>query len=92
MCGELPLKEVFPLLYSIAWNKEAFVAEHLCWQNGFVHWDVLFIRMFQDWELESLNSFFALLYSIEVGQSEEDKVAWFAARSGSFEVKSYYKL
>lgn len=37
---------------------------------------MLIIRQIQDWELESLESFFSLLYSADVGQNEEDKLVW----------------
>ena len=51
------------MLYRIAINKDVFVAEYLCWLNGIARWDVLFVRLIQDWELASLESYFALLYS-----------------------------
>ena len=33
-CGEVPLKEAFPLSYRIVRKKDALVAEHLCVQMG----------------------------------------------------------
>ena len=36
-CGELPLKGAFPLLYCIARDRNAYVAEHLFWHNGIAH-------------------------------------------------------
>ena len=36
--GSYLLKKAFSLLYRIARNKDPFVAEHLCWQNGIVVW------------------------------------------------------
>ena len=71
------------MLYQIARNKAAFVVECLCWHNGIAHWNVLFVRPIQDWELASLESFFALLCSSKVDGNEEDKVVWVAAWSGS---------
>ena len=43
--------------------------EHLCRQNEDLHCDVLFTRLIQDWELESLQSFYSLLYSTNIGQN-----------------------
>ena len=34
--GSYLLKKAFSLLYRIARNKDPFVVEHLCWQNGIV--------------------------------------------------------
>lgn len=91
-CGESFLNEAFPMLYHIARKKDTFVAEYLCWHNGIAHWDVLFVRPIQDWELTSLESFFDLPCSSKVDGNEEDKVVWVVAWSGSFEVKSFYSI
>ena len=80
------------MLYHIARNKDMFVAEYLCWHNGIANWDMHLVRLIQDWELASLESFFALLYSSKVDWNDEDEVLWVASRSGSFEVKSLYSI
>ena len=49
--------------YCIAWKKDAFVADQIHWQNGDIHWDILFTGLVNDWELENLQYFHALLYS-----------------------------
>ena len=90
--GELSLKEAFPMLYHIARNKDAFVAEYLRWQNEIAHWVVLFVRSIQDWELANLESFFSLLYSSKMDGNKEDKFVWLAVQSGSFAVKSFYSI
>ena len=92
MVGELSLKEAFPMLYHIARNKDAFVAEYLRWQNEIAHWVVLFVRSIQDWELANLESFFSLLYSSKMDGNKEDKFVLLAVQSGSFEVKSFYSI
>ena len=51
---------------------------------GIAHWDALFVRLLQDWELESVEVFSALLYSTMVGRNEEEKLVWL--------VKSYYTV
>jgi hypothetical protein len=50
-CGQLPLKEAFPVLYGIACEKDAFVAAHLDFSSGSLQWDVSFSRAAHDWEL-----------------------------------------
>ena len=49
--------------YCIAWKKDVFVADQIHWQNGDIHWDILFTGLVNDWELENLQYFLALLYS-----------------------------
>lgn len=39
------------------------VSEHMCIHNDEVHWNITFIRLVHDWELESVTSFFNTLYS-----------------------------
>ena len=49
-CGDHPLRTAFRLLLCIARNKDAMVADYLCWQNGAHPWDVLFTRLLHEWE------------------------------------------
>jgi hypothetical protein len=60
-CGEVPLKEAFPVLYDIACDKDAHVADHLVVVSGSYQWDVSFFRAAHDWEVDVLASFFSLL-------------------------------
>jgi hypothetical protein len=71
-CGEMPLKEAFPVLYDIARDKDALVATHLVLQNGSYQWDVSFFRAAHDWEVDIFASFFSLLYSTRVDCEGED--------------------
>jgi hypothetical protein len=50
-CGEIPLKALFPALFTIACAKEALVEENMAIVNGAIHWNVMFIRPVHDWEL-----------------------------------------
>ena len=49
-----PLKEAFLGLFRIALCKEAYVADFMHWNNGFILWDVVFSKPLHDWELGSL--------------------------------------
>jgi hypothetical protein len=71
-CGEMSLKEAFPVLYGIARDKDALIAAHLISESGSFKWDVSFIRAAHDWEVDVLASFFTLLYSFRVGSEGED--------------------
>jgi hypothetical protein len=57
-CGEQPLMNAFPALFTIACAKEAWVEENMDIVNGAIHWNVLFIRLMHDWELEEVSRFF----------------------------------
>jgi hypothetical protein len=72
----MPLKETFLVLYGIARDKDALVAAHLVSESGFFQWDVSFIRVAHDWEVDVLASIFTLLYSIKVGCEGEDQHWW----------------
>jgi hypothetical protein len=37
-CGEMPLKEAFPVLYDIALDKDALIADHLVVVSGSYQW------------------------------------------------------
>jgi hypothetical protein len=71
------LKDSFPELYRITWVKDAFVANHLQFCNDFVHWELDFVRLVQDWDLESLSNFLDLLYLVSVKGHGED-LLWLA--------------
>jgi hypothetical protein len=65
--------------------------EHIQFQNEVVSWVLNFIRLVQDWELESISSFLDLLYSSSVKGYGLDKVCWRGSQQKGFQVKSYYK-
>jgi len=55
-CGEMTLNEAFPVLYGIARDKDAPAAAHMASESGFLQWDVSFIRLAHDWEVDVLAS------------------------------------
>jgi hypothetical protein len=59
--------------------------------GGVAHWNVLFTRNAQDWELEMVMSFFEQLYSTRVRHGEVDRAVWILSKRRNFEVKTYYK-
>jgi hypothetical protein len=65
--------------------------EHIQYQNEVVSWVLNFIRLVQDWELESISSFLDLLYSSSVKGYGLDKVCWRGSQQKAFQVKSYYE-
>jgi hypothetical protein len=91
-CGNQPLQQAFPSLFSIARYKEAWVKDNFIWRNGVVEWNVIFVRAIQDWEMDVISSFFELLYSCKISQGNVDRIRWFPSKKGIFEVKSFYKV
>jgi len=90
-CGELPLKEAFPVLYDIARDKDADVADHLVVVSGSYEWDVSFFRAAHYWEVDVLASFFSLLYSTRVDCDGDDQLWWSPSHKWIFDVRSFYK-
>jgi hypothetical protein len=65
-CGDLILKEAFPVLYGIACANDAFVVAHLELSSGSNKWNVSFARAAHDSEMAVFASFFRVKYSVSV--------------------------
>ncbi|RVX03318.1 hypothetical protein CK203_019840 [Vitis vinifera] len=81
--GDSKLKDLFPLLFRIAANNSAIVAD--LWgrqEGGGGGWEVHFRRPFQDWELEEVNRFLGYISAVRV-QEGEDFLVWKIERKGS---------
>ena len=76
----------------MARNKEASVAELICFSLDSYHWNISFTRLGQDWELESIASFMDLLYSGVWKGDGVDKLCWKLSSVGVYDVRSYYKV
>jgi hypothetical protein len=66
----------------IARSPDAWVVDNLSVVGGVVHWNVLFTRYAQDWEVEMVMSFFDQLYSTRVWHGEVDRVGGILLRGG----------
>ena len=89
-CSVLPLKMLYPELFSIVRESEASVASLLSFRNGALHWDIIFFWNIQDWQLESLISFMDLIYSLRLDGNGVDKFCWNRNEKMGFSVQSYY--
>jgi hypothetical protein len=89
--GYHPLKKFFPELFCLARNRDAIVVDLKIVSNDMVHWDINLIRLVHDWEVDSVSSFFNVLYSAGVGREADDGLCWTPSKR-SFEVKSFYKV
>ena len=52
------LKESFLELFSIACCKEAWVVDHLQFSNENIQWNLSFIKLVKDWEVDLVTTFF----------------------------------
>ena len=70
--GEDSLEEVFPSLYSLVSSKDAWVAQ-LWDQFGEVgHWNPVFTRLNNDWEMEEVEVFFRRLHRQALRRNNKD--------------------
>ena len=76
--------KAYPVLDNIACDKEASVGDLMHGSSRVKCWDIMFTRPFHDRELETLQSFITLLYSINIGSVAEDRIGWHPAKSNIF--------
>ena len=62
-CGCLPLSEAFPALYNIASSKEAIISDIWVLFGDQGARDLKFERPFNDWELETVQTFIGQIHS-----------------------------
>lgn len=89
-CGERPLRLEFPLLFSLAQCKDAWVANCVEGGSRVVFWNVHFERTVNDWEMDDCSVFYSLLYSKAWRRGRDDKLLWLSSKNGVFSVKSMY--
>jgi hypothetical protein len=90
-CGNKPLKLCYSALYSIARFPDAWVVDNWSVVGGVAHWNILFMRYAQNWEVEMVICFYEQSYSIRIRHGEVDRVVWNLLKKMNFEVKTFYK-
>jgi hypothetical protein len=85
-----PLKKTFPKLFNIARDMDALVVDHMLVNNKEVDWDMNFIRLVHDWDVDVISSLFNALYSIRLGQGNENKLCWSPSKRRTFDIKAFY--
>ena len=91
-CGSMTLCDAFPNLFVVAAHKDAVIKEIWSPDEGGGCWNPLFVRPFNDWELEEVNNFLTCLNRTKVQPSLEDKVRWVEEKNGLFSVNSMFKV
>ena len=73
-CGDEPLCESFPSLFSISLSKNAWVLDVWNSVGDGDGWTPLFARAFNDWEIEEVEHFLQRIQAFRVQREEEDRV------------------
>jgi len=71
--------------------KDPWVVDNLYVLDGVAHWNVVFMHLAQDWEVEMVLSLYEQLYSHQIRHGAVDRLVWSLSKRGHFEVKSFYK-
>ncbi|KAJ9680532.1 hypothetical protein PVL29_019761 [Vitis rotundifolia] len=89
-CGNTPLCEAFPSLFDFAVSKDARVAD--CWDAmGEVGgWNPRFLRPFNDWEVDEVESLLRIIQGKRLNAELEDRMVWNVTKNGIFSVKSCF--
>ena len=64
----------------------------ILYTHGVLHWDVNFIRVVQDWELETLLNFLDMIYGASAKGSGEDKLCCKPDKNKGFTVSGCYRV
>ena len=89
-CGDVILKEAYPVLYECASNQAATIDEVVVRDNDRMEWNVIFKQNFNDWELNDVVSFLNLFQSHLPFREVVDGIRWNLKKSGMFDVRSFY--
>ena len=91
-CGEEALSLMFPNLFRFTAQKNARVADLWDWDSGDGGWNPIFLRPFNDWEMEKVDSLLQVLYRKQIRPLMEDKILFKGSRNDAFSVKSMYRV
>ena len=54
------------------------------------HWNLVFTRLNNDWEMEEVETFFSRLHGHVLRRGDEDVMFWRVSKKGFFTVKSFF--
>uniref|UniRef100_A0A7N2RB15 BPL/LPL catalytic domain-containing protein n=1 Tax=Quercus lobata TaxID=97700 RepID=A0A7N2RB15_QUELO len=91
-CGQIPLKDLYPDLFSRAMGKEASIFELITISSngGSRSWNIQFHKGLDDWEEERVFSFYEHVYSKMPRGEGIDSLFWKSTPNGVFDVHSFY--
>ncbi|RVW72100.1 Rhodanese-like domain-containing protein 8, chloroplastic [Vitis vinifera] len=88
-CTDTPLSQCFNHLFVLAVHRDASIEEMWDHHSGQGDWNLVFVRDFNDWELDMVGD---LLHTLRGHRPslEDDSVKWRQGRNGLFRVKEAY--
>ena len=81
-------------MFACSLSKEAWVSDLVVStsKGGSRSWNLLFRHGPQDWEADTIHSFFELIYTSMPRGEGDDHLVWRLTTFGVFDVRSFYKL
>lgn len=83
--------DLFPTIFHIAQEKEAWVGEVMVCYGDQIYWHVNISRSAQNWKIDNFKSFFSSLYFVTPRIQDSDTLWWILTSKGLFSIHSYYK-
>ena len=91
-CGEEALRLTFPNLFRLTAQKNAKAADLWNRESGEGGWNPIFLRSFNDWEMEEVDRFLQILCRKQINPLMEDKILFKGSRNDGFLVKIMYRV
>ena len=91
-CGHIPLKDLYPDLFSHALGKDVWISEliTITSDGGSRSWNIQFHQAPNDWEVERVDAFYEHIYSKMRRGVGVDSLFWKLTPNGVFDVRSFY--
>ena len=83
---------MFPNLFRLTTQKNARVVDLWDWDSGDGGWNPIFLRSFNDWEMEEVDRLLQVLHRRQIRPLMEDKILFKGSRNDAFSVKIMYRV
>ena len=90
-CKDQALKDAFPNLFRLTVNKDQWICDAWDEEGEVGSWNLLFLRSFNDWEMEEVEGLFQRIYHLVLHSDVEDVLSWKISKNGFFSVRSLYR-
>ncbi|XP_074314532.1 uncharacterized protein LOC141649750 [Silene latifolia] len=87
--GDSSLKDGFPRLFSVSNQKNEFIADLGCWQNGVWQWQLTWRRGLFQWELGLVDHLMSLIEDFTPLPNDVDRVYWEFSKADGYTAKSF---
>ena len=88
---EVALSNAFPNLFNMAAHKEVLVADVWDFSRAEGGWSLVFVKDFNDWEMEEVERFLQILYRRKIMPHQEDQLLLKGAKEAVFSTRLMYK-